>query len=524
MVIIVEKNTKKHIFKKAKSFEGKTKDEKKTNNSGKLTKSLNRNITIFQSSFSNDDTVIFRKFQNQYSDKIKCCIIIIEGMTDIEHINRRVIEPLQNQVFQRPKSSVNLVDEVQNKVLPVNDVRQSTRLNEMIKAVCYGDTVLLLDGCDVALIISSRGWESRPISEPESGKVVRGPREGFTESIIKNVSLIRRKIKNPNLKFKLMELGKQTHTAICITYIEGIALDSILTELEQRLNRIDIDGILDSGYVQELIQDEPLSPFPTVGSSERPDVVVAKMLEGRVAIIVDGSPFVLTVPHILVESIQINEDYYNHFLFGSFNRFLRAASAIATISIPAVYLAIVTYHQEMIPTQLLISISASLEGVPLPTSLSLIIMMLIFDILREAGTRMPTAIGQAVNIVGTLVLGQAAVDAHLVSSPVIIVTAISGITTFMHPTMIESVVILRLVLIIAASFLGIYGYLIGVILILLHLLSIRSFGVPYMMGLTRLEEHDGQDSWIRAPWWSMTLRPKIIGARNQIRQTSRHNR
>ena len=201
-----------------------------------------------------------------------------------------------------------------------------------------------------------------------------------------------------------MELGKQTHTAICITYIEGIALDSILTELEQRLNRIDIDGILDSGYVQELIQDEPLSPFPTVGSSERPDVVVAKMLEGRVAIIVDGSPFVLTVPHILVESIQINEDYYNHFLFGSFNRFLRAASAIATISIPAVYLAIVTYHQEMIPTQLLISISASLEGVPLPTSLSLIIMMLIFDILREAGTRMPTAIGQAVNIVGTLVL------------------------------------------------------------------------------------------------------------------------
>ena len=171
MVIIVEKNTKKHIFKKAKSFEGKTKDEKNTNNSGKLTKSLNRNITIFQSSFSNDDTVIFRRFQNQSSKKVKCCIIIIEGMIALEHINRRIIEPLQNQVFQRPKSSVNLVDEVQNKVLPVNDVRQSTRLNEMIKAVCYGDTVLLLDGCDVALIISSRDGRVDPSASLNQGRL-----------------------------------------------------------------------------------------------------------------------------------------------------------------------------------------------------------------------------------------------------------------------------------------------------------------------------------------------------------------
>ncbi|NLM10350.1 MAG: spore germination protein, partial [Clostridiaceae bacterium] len=352
----------------------------------------------------------------------------------------------------------------------------------------------------------------------------RGPREGFTEHIISNISLIRRRIKNPNLKFKFLQLGKQTNTTVCITYIEGVALESVLVELEQRLNRIDIDGILDSGYIQELIEDSPLSTFPTIGYTERPDVVVARMLEGRIAVIVDGSPFVLTVPHIFIENIQVSEDYYDHFIFGSFNRFLRTTASIATISIPAVYLALVTYHQEMIPTQLLITLSASLEGVPLPTSLSLIIMLIIFDVLREAGARMPSAVGQTVNIVGTLVLGQAAVEAQLVSAPVIIITAISGITTLVLPTLIESVVLLRLFLLVLSSFMGLYGYFIGIILIFLHLMSIRSFGVPYMMSITRFKDHDGQDSWIRAPWWSMTLRPKIIGAKNLIRQISRHNR
>lgn len=522
MVIILENSSNKRISRKDKKLAGKTKEENILNN--RLTKALNKNIAILQESFSEDDTVIFRRFQNQSSKKVKCCIIIIEGMIALEHINRRIIEPLQNQILQPSLSPANLINELQDKVLPVDNIRQSNDLSEMIKSICYGDAVLILDGCDVGLIVSARGWESRSIAEPESGKVIRGPRDGFTENIIVNTTLIRRRVKNSKLKFKFMELGKQTHTSICITYIESIALESILEELEQRLERIDIDGILDSGYVQELISDEPLSPFPTVGASERPDVVVARMLEGRIAIIVDGSPFVLTVPHILVETIQINEDYYNHFLFGSFNRFLRAFSAIATISIPAIYLAIVTYHQEMIPTQLLISISSSLEGVPLPTSLSLIIMLVVFDILREAGTRMPSAVGQTINIVGTLVLGQAVVDANLVSAPVIIVTAICGVTTFMLPTMIESVVILRLLLVIAASFFGIYGYLFGVILVLLHLMSMRSFGVPYMMGFTRLTDHDGQDAWIRAPWWSMTLRPKIIGVKNLVRQASRHNR
>ena len=504
---------------------GEKTESKETVKSGsKLTKSLEENIKILEDKFKNDGTVIFRRFQNRYLPKAKCCIVFIEGMIDFKHINRQIIEPIMEQDLTNLSLSFNLLEDIKEKVLPVNDVEESGDLEKILQSICYGNTAFLIDGHDTALLVESKGWEIRAITEPESGKVFRGPREGFTEHIISNISLIRRRIKNPNLKFKFLQLGKQTNTTVCITYIEGVALESVLVELEQRLNRIDIDGILDSGYIQELIEDSPLSTFPTIGYTERPDVVVARMLEGRIAVIVDGSPFVLTVPHIFIENIQVSEDYYDHFIFGSFNRFLRTTASIATISIPAVYLALVTYHQEMIPTQLLITLSASLEGVPLPTSLSLIIMLIIFDVLREAGARMPSAVGQTVNIVGTLVLGQAAVEAQLVSAPVIIITAISGITTLVLPTLIESVVLLRLFLLVLSSFMGLYGYFIGIMLIFLHLMSIRSFGVPYMMSITRFKDHDGQDSWIRAPWWSMTLRPKIIGAKNLIRQISRHNR
>jgi spore germination protein KA len=489
-----------------------------------LTKSLEENIKILKDKFKDDSTVIFRRFQNRFVPDLKCCIVFIEGMIDFKHINRQIIEPIMEQDLRNLSMSCDLLEEIKDKVLPVNDVEESGDLDRILQSICYGNTAFMLDGYDTVLLVESKGWEVRAITEPESGKVIRGPREGFTEHVISNISLIRRRIKNPNLKFRFMQLGKRTNTTVCITYIEGIAQESVLTELVRRLNSIDIDGILDSGYIQELISDAPFSTFPTVGYTERPDVVVARMLEGRIAVIVDGSPFVLTVPHVLVENIQVNEDYYDHFIFGSFNRFLRAVASIATISIPAVYLALVTYHQEMIPTQLLISLSASLEGVPLPTSLSLIIMLLVFDILREAGARMPTAVGQTVNIVGTLVLGQAAVEAHLVSAPVIIVTAISGITTLIVPTLLESLVLLRLFLLILASILGLYGYFIGIILIYLHLMSLRSFGVPYMLSVTRITDHDGQDAWIRAPWWSMTLRPKIIGAKNLVRQISNRNR
>jgi len=490
----------------------------------KLRKSIEHNIDLITSIFSNDETLVVRRFQNKFLAAAKCCIIYFEGMIDKEIINENIIKPVLDNDLSQGISVNNLLDELQYKILINNYIKVYEDIDNVVQAVISGDVIFFLDGYEQALVIRANGWEKRSITEPESEKVVRGPREGFTESIETNLALIRRRLKTPEFKTKFREIGERTRTKVCICYIEDIVLKGALNELERRLDEINIDGIIDSGYIQELIRDAPFSVFETVGYSERPDVVAAKLLEGRVAVIVDGSPAVLTVPYLLVEATQSNEDYYNNFILASFNRFIRTASAIAAATIPAVYLAVVTYHQEMLPTPVLLSLSASRRGVPFPTALSFFIMLLIFDILRETGARMPSAIGQAINIVGALVLGEAAINAKLVSAPVIVITALSGILTLLSSRLLTATIFLRSYLLLAASLLGLYGVIFAFMSIIIHLTSLRSFGVPYLLSLTRIKDHDGQDAWIRAPWWTMTLRPKIIAARNLVRQTAGKNR
>lgn len=487
----------------------------------RLNKSLDTNISLFKNIFKDDETFIIREFQNKNLKAARCCIIYIEGMVNIEIVNENIIQPVLHSDLLDDIESDNLLEELSKKVIVSNNVNLETNVSKMVSSIIYGDTLFLLEGYDKVLVISSKGWQSRSITEPDSSRVVRGPREGFTESILVNLSMVRRKINNPNLKFKFREIGERTNTKTCICYIEGLALEGILSELEQRLDKIEIDGIIDSGYIQELIKDAPYSPFETVGSSERPDVTAGKLLEGRIALFVDGSPFVLTVPYLFVENVQANEDYYNNYIYSSINRLIRGVTAVTSIAIPAAYLSVVAYHQEMLATPLLLSIYASRQDVPIPTSISLFVMLIIFDILREAGTRMPAPIGQTMSIIGTIVLGQAAVEARLVSSPVIIITAITGITTLINMNLVSASIIFRNFLLLGASFLGIYGLFMCLIVMYLHMMSIRSFGVPYMMNVTKARDHDGQDAWIRAPWWTMTLRPKIIAAKNLVRQSSK---
>jgi spore germination protein KA len=489
-----------------------------------LVKSIDANIELFTRIFQNDETLVVRRFQNKYLATATCCVIYFDGMVNTEILNENIIQPILYQNLEEKINPNKLLDEIQSKIIVSSSIKMLVDIEKLANSMIEGDTILLLDNYDQALSISTKGWKTRSISEPESARVVRGPKEGFTEAIMTNLTLIRRIIKNKDLKFKFKEIGERTRTKTCICYIEGLALEEILMEFEKRIDDINIDGILDSGYIQELIRDAPFSLFETVGYSERPDVVAAKLLEGRIALIVDGSPFVLTVPYVFIEGLQANEDYYNNFLFASFNRLLRSAAMIIAISLPAIYLAAVAYHQELIPTPLLLSISASRQGVPFPTSLSLLVMLIVFDVIREAGIRMPSAIGQAVNIVGTLVIGQAIVEAKLVSAPVVIIAAVSGIMKLLSPTTIGPIAIIRLFLLLFASLMGIYGYLFGMILIIVHLMGIRSFGVPYMLGLSSMKNHNGQDIWIRAPWWSMTLRPKIIGAKNLVRQSVNKSR
>jgi len=272
--------------------------------------------------------------------------------------------------------------------------------------------------------------------------------------------------------------------------------------------------------IAELISDSAISPFKSVGSTERPDVVAAKMLEGRIAIIVDGTPVAITAPHIFIEYFQVNEDYYINYYFSSINRVLRILCFILSISLPAVYISLTTFHQEMIPTPLIRSISAARQGVPFPTVVEVMLLLITFEILREAGTRMPTAIGNALSIVGALVLGQSAVEARLVSAPVVIIVAFTAIAGLALQRMSGAIIISRVIFIIFSSIIGLYGYIFGILGLLIHLFSLRSFGVPYMLTLMNLDPQDIKDTVIRSPLIYMKYRPKFIAPNNRVRNTT----
>ncbi|ASA26606.1 spore germination protein [Paenibacillus donghaensis] len=485
-----------------------------------LSKSMDETIEQLKERFHNDGTFRIRVIENKWWSQLRFGLIYIDGMIDRELIQEGIIQPLSSFEFTEEDSreAANLMKKVRSQVINASDVTVSSHLNEVIAAIVGGKTLLLLEGDSSALIVNAQGWETRAITEPTTEKGVRGPREGFTESMVVNLTLIRRRVLNDDLKFIFSEVGSRSKTQACICYMESLASPDILKELQSRLSRVDIDHILDTGYLAELIRDEPYSPFEMLGSTERPDAVVSKIMEGRFAVLVEGSPFALTLPYVFVENFQASEDYYINYYFSSFNRMLRIVGAFLSISVPAVYVALVTYSQEMLPTTLLLSIATARLSVPFPTVVEAILMLTIFEVLREAGARIPTAIGQAVSIVGALVLGQAAVDARIVSAPMVIVVGLTGITTLLNPRLTGPLIVVRLLLLLSSFFFGIYGYFFGLLALVIHLMSLRSFGVPYMLGVGSIRPQDIKDTAIRAPWWDMYTRPAFIGVRNRRRK------
>ena len=483
-----------------------------------LTSSLETNIKILQEIFSADDTIIFRRISNQHHHSIQCCMIYVKDMVNRELLNKEIITPIM--YFSKDDSSEVSLKYLIEKVLPSSEIEKSSDMDTLVSSVLQGNALLILDHFEEALMIDVSEIEYRSTEEPASEPVVRGPREGFTESLEKNCTLIRKRITSPKLKFTFREIGSITKTKIGICYIEGVASEKILKELHLRLDKIDIDGIIESEYIEEFIQDASLSIFKTIGNTERPDVAAAKLLEGRIVLLCNGTPFALTLPFVFIEYLQANEDYYQGFLYASFNRLLRHLAFFLTTSTPALYIALTTYHQELIPTPLILSIASARQGVPFPTVVEAMIMLIGFEILREAGVRLPKPVGQAISIVGALVLGDAAVAAKLISAPMVIVVAATGITSFMLPKMLSATLMIRFIFLFLAAFLGLYGYMFGVIGLGIYLVSVRSFGVPYMLNINNMTSLDEiKDTSLRIPWWMMHRRPKEIGKKNPHRQS-----
>lgn len=481
------------------------------------TENTKNNLNELKTIFNKDKTVTFREFCCKKDSSKYFCIVYVNGMIDKNSIHNQIIKPIIEADLNDNLDINQLLNTISNEVISAANVQQTNSLENIIQSLLTGNTVLFAKEFDKAIIIDTAYWDKRAITEPESEKTVTGPREGFTENMVTNIVLIRRKLNTPNLKLEFMELGSQTKTKICICYLENIADENIVKEVNKRLEKIDIDGVLDSEYLQELIKDAPMTPFKTTGYTERPDVVAGKLLEGRIAIICDGTPAVVTVPFIFVEYFNVNEDYYNNFYYATINRLMRWVGFFLATSIPALYLSLITYHQETLPTQFLLSISASRQNAPFPTTFEVLVMLFVFELIREASVRMPTVIGQTLSIVGALVIGQAAIEAKLISAPMVIVTALTGITSFIIPKMQGELIIIRLVFLGTASFMGLFGYLIGVLGMFIHLASLRSFGIPYMINLGTLRASDEKDVLVRAPWQKMKSRPKLVVKQNKQR-------
>lgn len=486
-----------------------------------LFQNLQANLNFIREAFGEASDLVVREFTIG-SEQLKACLIFIDGLVDKAAINNHIMKSLMLDArLTEPDHGIKKTEAlplIEKSLLSIADVKKVKTLEEAINGILNGDAALFIDGSATALLASTRGWEQRSVSEPSTEVVVRGPREGFIETIAVNTSLLRRKIKNPRLQLENLTLGRQTKTTICIAYLKGIANEKIVAEVKQRLQKIDTDAILETGYVEAFIEDAPFSIFPTLGNTEKPDVAAAKILEGRVAILVDGTPFALTLPCLFVEAFQVAEDYYSRPFYATIVRWLRYLSFLLTISLPAWYVALVTFHQEMIPAALVIPMATAKEATPFPAVIEALLMGIIFEILREAGVRLPRAVGQAISIVGALVIGEAAVSAGLIGAPMVIVIALTAITAFVVPALGDAAALTRLALTILAGFLGNFGIMWGFVALVLHLCSMRSFGVPYLSPLAPTTASDLKDVLVRAPLWAMLTRPRVIGWHEPKRQ------
>lgn len=478
---------------------------------------LNENEKLIRDSLGNSIDLSIRRLRVGESAEYELLIVHLQGLVDDWLVSNSIIQKA-TELSRKISSSGEIFQLLHDNLLAVSGLEVVAKADEFVARISEGYCGILVNGVADGLICSVSGGERRSIEDPISEPVVRGPREGFTESVQVNISLLRRRIKDPNLWFEKRVVGTISKTEVVVAYISGTANEKIVQEVRDRLKRIDIDFIQESGQVEELIEDSPLSIFPSIFRTERADRAAQALADGRVAILTDGTPFVLVVPTGLSMFLSSVEDSYERFYFGSFFRLLRILSFFISLTLPSFYVAILTFHHEMLPTELLFSIAAQREGVPFPAIVEAIMMELVFEVLREAGLRLPRMIGPAVSIVGGLVLGEAAIRAGLVSPAMVMVVALTAVASFATPAFNIAIAarLLRFPLILLAASLGMFGIMVGMFTLFVKLVAQRSFGVPYLAPFAPLVLAEWKDSVVRAPLWTLNRRSSLVAKRNNL--------
>jgi spore germination protein KA len=472
-----------------------------------LSYSLSENITLIQQQLGKSDDLVVRRFRMGSGKAAKdAAVLFFDGMADRQVISEFIIKYMTTPQHSHEEPAV-------------NELESTARLRQSVRNILAGNTVLLIDGKATAYLSNTRGWERRGVEEPETESVIRGPREGFSETISTNSALIRVRLKDPNLQLRHLVVGQRTQTDVNVMYVEGLADPNVVGEIIRRIQSINIDGVLESGYIEQLIEDKGWSPFPQIQNTERPDKVVANLLEGKVAILVGGTPFVLIAPAIFSQFYQSPEDYYERFGIPTLIRMIRFISMTNALLLPSLYIAFSSFHPEMIPSRLVIAMAAGRSTVPFPSVMEAFIMEVAIEILREASVRLPGPIGSTIGIVGALVIGEAAVTAGLVSPIMVIIVALTTIGSFASPSYSASIAIrvLRFPLMILAGMFGLYGIMLFLIVILIHLSSLKSFGVPYLTPLSPINLLGLRDLLLRAPFRWLKTRPKMFHPQDDTR-------
>ena len=469
----------------------------------RLGEDLSGNLILLREKLHNSSDLVTRPVT---VGAVEMNFVLLEGMVTLSKLDQAVIRPLMTHP---PFASGREAFEFIRGTAIVGDVQEVYEFDRLIQLIGSGFVAILIDGVPTAVVMGVQGFAYRSISEPESEVNEKGPRESFTEPVKINITLIRRRMKSGQVRFEMLDVGTKSKTSACLAYCPGSVDKRLVEKIRRRLADVPLETVLDAGYLQPFLEGKPLSIFSEVGVTERPDVVCAKIQEGRVAILVDGTPFALLVPFLFIENFQSFDDYANRPYFATFIRLLKYFSFFVSILLPGVYVAVATFHPAALPHALLFNIAAAEEATPFPLVVEALVIHLIYEIMREAGLRLPRPVGHAVSIVGALVIGDAAVTAGIIGAPMVMVVALTAISSFVVPKLYEPVMVLRFGFIILGGLTGLYGISLALAMLVVNVCQINNLGIPYTAPLTPLTLRAMRDAAFRAGWKRLARPEKV---------------
>ncbi len=448
---------------------------------------------------------------------VACALIYADGMVNKELLGELVIRPLSELILENGQGRYEINEKLIQETVRFPELKFQNSPQEFLTEILDGNSLLLVDGCRQGFIVGAKLLPVRPPTEPPTNVSVKGPREGFIEDIKTDMALIRKRLKTPDLRMETIRMGKRSQTAVCIAYLQGTASAPLVKEIQKKLQKFEIDAIPDSSYIADFLSPRKTSVFRSVGTTEKPDVFCAKLAEGRIGILVEGSPIALTLPYILTEDLQNPEDYFISPFMATIFRSLRVIAVLLAIFLPAFYVSAQLFKMQLLPLGLMLTIASGVREIPLSPGLEMFVVLFLFEVLREASIRMPKYVGMSLSVVGALVLGETAVSAGFLSTPAIIIVAMSGICLYTVPDFVETGSILRWLFLIVGGSIGPFGIVLLGAFVLIYLLSFDAFGTPLLSPFSPFNVRDMRDAVLKYSLTSLKTRPKFLRSNNKTR-------